>query len=313
MAQQWQIDEPKVLDIGNENETVGKLRLSLVGGRVDIVTHDDSPTARLEVHEVSGLPLVVSWDGWTLNISHVKDKSGSLWESVKSLGLDKGRRSARISISVPATTDISSNTVSAEALINGARASVKANTVSGSLTLDDIIGDVDAKTVSGDIEGHALEGDFSGGSVSGALTVQASRLRQIKLNTVSGDITLDLTDGAAQIQSNTVSGDVTVRVPSGGGYDVAAHTASGHIVIDGQSMNGDTPQQRGGRLSEGDKALVIKANSVSGNVVVLRTGDLQNTSDIQDPKILGSTDVQDSADVQDLPPRDLPGKNGSVG
>ena len=276
MAQEWQIDGPKVLDIGNEDETVGKLRLALVGGRVDIVTHDDSPTARLEVHEVSGPPLLVGWDGWTLNISHVKEKDGNLWDNMKSLGLDKGRRRARISISVPATTDISASTVSAEALINGARAKVKTNTVTGSLTLDDIIGDVDANTVSGDIECHGLEGDFKGNSVSGALTVQASRLRQIRLITVSGDITLDLTHGGAQIQSNSVSGDVTVRIPQGGGYDVAARTASGHIVIDGQSMDGNAPHQHGGRLIEGDKALVIKANSVSGNVVVLRTTTIQD-------------------------------------
>jgi hypothetical protein len=283
MTQEWQIDGPKVLDIGNENETVGKLRLALVGGRVDIVTHDDSPTARLEVHEVSGPPLTVSWDGWSLKISHVKEKDASLWDNMRSLGLDKGRRMARISISVPATTDINASTVSAEALINGARAKVKTNTVTGSLTLDDIVGDVDANTVSGDIECHGLEGDFKGNSVSGALTVQASRLRQIRLNTVSGDITLDLMDGGAQIQSNSVSGDVTVRIPRGGGYDVAARTATGHIVIDGQSMDGNAPHQHGGRLMEGDKALVIKANSVSGNVVVLRTTDIQDP--VTDTKI----------------------------
>jgi hypothetical protein len=277
MSQEWQIDGPKVLDIGNENETVGKLRLALIAGRVDIVTHDDSPTARLEVHDVAGQPLLVSWDGWTLNISHLKNKDGSFWDAMMSLGLDKGKRSARISISVPATTDINASTVSAGALINGPRASIKTNTVTGSLTLDDIVGDVDANTISGDIECHGLHGDFKGNSVSGALTVQASRLRQVKLNTVSGDITLDLTDGGAQIQSNSVSGDVTVRIPAGAGYDVAAHTASGQIVIDGQSMNGNTPHQRGGRLREGDKALVIKANSVSGNVVVLRRTDIQDT------------------------------------
>ena len=277
MAQEWQIDGPKVVDIGDEFETVSSLKLGLVAGRVDIVTHNDSPTARLEVHEVEGQPLLVTWDGSTLQVSHVKEKDGSLWESVKSFSLDKAKRSARISISVPATAHINASTVSAEALITGVRARVKANTVTGVITLDDITGDVDANTVSGDIEGHALTGDFKGNSISGALTVQASRLGQIRLNTVSGNIALDLTDGRAQIQSNSVSGDVTVRIPSGGGYDVAAHTAVGHVVIDGQSMNGDAPFQRGGQLSDGDKALVIKANSVSGNVVVLRANGIQDT------------------------------------
>ncbi|MBE3075920.1 MAG: hypothetical protein IMZ75_13420, partial [Actinobacteria bacterium] len=82
MAQEWQIDGPKVLDIGNEFETVNRLTLGLVAGRADVVTHDDSSTARLEVHEVDGPPLLVTWDGSTLQVSHVKDKNGSLWESV---------------------------------------------------------------------------------------------------------------------------------------------------------------------------------------------------------------------------------------
>ena len=59
----------------------------------------------------------------------------------------------------------------------------------------------------------------------------------------------------------------------------------GHVVIDGQSMNGDAPYQRGGRRSDGDKALVIKANSVSGNVVVLRATDIQDT--VRDAKNAG--------------------------
>ena len=277
MTQEWQIDGPKVLDIGDESETVKKLSIGLVAGRVDIVTHDDSPTARLEVHEIDGQPLLVVWDGSTLQVSHVKDKNGNLWESVKAFGQGKGKRSARISVSVPATTEISANTVSADTLINGVRARVKANTVTGAITLDDITGNVDANTVSGDIECHALSGDFKGNTVSGELTVQASRLNQINLNTVSADVTLDLTDGKAQIQSFSVSGDITVRIPRGGGYDVTARTAAGQVVIDGQSMHGNAQHQRGGMLSEGDKALVVKATSVSGNVVVLRKTDIQDT------------------------------------
>jgi Putative adhesin len=277
MAQEWQINGAKVLDIGDENEAVSKLKIGLVAGRVDIVTHDDSPTARLEVHEVRGQPLLVTWDGWTLKVTHVKNKDASLWDSVMSFTQDRGRRSARVSISVPATTDINVSTVNADALINGVRATVKANTATGTLTLVDIVGDVVASTVSGDIECHGLTGDFKGNSVSGALTVQASRLGQVKLNTVSGDIALDLTHGRAQIQSNSVSGDVTVRIPAGGGYDVDAHTATGHVVIDGQSMNGNTPYQRVNQLSDGDKALVVKTNSVAGNVVVLRAPGVQDT------------------------------------
>jgi len=276
MTEHWQIEGPKVLDIGGEGEAVHSLKVGLVAGRVDIVTHDDSPTARLEVHSVDGKPLLVTWDGSTLKVSHVKDKEGNLWENLKRFSKEHDRLNARVSLSVPTRTDVTVSTVSADALVSGVRAGVKVNTVSGSLTLADVIGEVDANTVSGELECHELEGDFKGNSVSGPLTVQASRLEQVKLNTVSGDITLDLLSGTARINSNSVSGDVTVRIPAGGGYAVNAHTASGQVVIDGTSMTGPAGK-RGGQLSDGDQALVVKANSISGNVVVLRAQGIQDT------------------------------------
>jgi len=298
MAEHWQIDEPKVIDVGTQDEVVTALSVALVGGHVDIVTHEDSPTARLEVHEVSGRPLEVTWNGTKLKITHVQDKDGNIWEALKSFSNSETRLSARISISVPTSARVSVGTVSAQALVNGVRAAVRGNTVTGSLTLDDIVGDVRANTVSGEIECHALAGDLSANTVSGAITVSASTLAGIKLNTLSGGITVDLLNGAATIGSNSVSGDVTVRVPSGHGYDVTAHTASGDIVIDGISMRGERGQ-RGGQLRDGDGALAIKANSVSGNVVVLRS-----SSGVQDSR---PADIQDSrpADIQGARPADV--------
>ena len=126
--------------------------MGLVAGRVDIVTHDDSPTARLEVHSVDGKPLLVTWDGSTLKVSHVKDKEGNLWENLKRFGKEHDRLNARVSLSVPTRTDVTVSTVSADALVSGVRAGVKVNTVSGSLTLADVIGEVDANTVSGELE-----------------------------------------------------------------------------------------------------------------------------------------------------------------
>ena len=281
MAEKWEIEGPRVLDIGGEGETVLALKVGLVGGRVDIVTHDDSTTARLEVHEVVGRPLQVTWTGSTLRVSHVKDDDGNLFETLKRRFASFGDKqlSARVSLSVPSTTEVGVSTISAEALVNGVRAEVRANTVSGVLTLDDITGDVKANTVSGDVECHGLTGNLNGNSVSGGLTVQASRLGTVKLNTVSGDITLDLTSGTARISSNSVSGDVTVRIPPGGGFDVTAHTASGQVVIDGRKVTIPGSDRPGGQMSDGDKALGVKAHSVSGNVVVLRARSSQGDND----------------------------------
>lgn len=272
MAQDWMITDPRAIDIGDESEQVAIVKVTLVGGRVDVVTHDDSPTARLEVQDVQGPPLLARWDGTTLKISHVEDGKEDLVEKLKSRLRQRGwsTMSARVSLSVPATTVVAVTTVSADALVNGAHNDVKVATVSGAITLDDITGVVRASTVSGDVEGHQLEGSLKANTVSGGLTVQASRLDTIRLNTLSGDITIDLVNSTVDVKSTSVSGDVTVRVPPGGGYAVSGRTVSGHVVIDGVAIGASSGAPRAGTRTEGDEALTISANSVSGNVVILR-------------------------------------------
>jgi len=280
MTQDWQIDGPKVLDVGDEHERVRDLKVAVVGGRVDIVTHDDSPTARIEVTSVEGVPLVVRWEtaSGTLKVTHGKDSDQNLLDMVRRTVENFGRNRVRVSISVPAETTTNVSTVSAEALVSGIRGTVRANTVSGTLTLSDLQGELDLNTVSGNVECHELSGPLTVNAVSGAVTIQGSDLPSVKINTVSGDITLDLTTSRSQVRSNSVSGDVTVRAPLTG-FDVEGNTASGQVVVDGRkvSRHGQRGRDRGGRLREGDGALGIKANAVSGNIVVLR-GEARGTS-----------------------------------
>jgi len=297
MTQEWQIDGPKLLDIGGEDERVADLRVGVVGGRVDVVTHDDSPTARIEVTEVDGVPLVVRWDAGTgtLKVTHGKDSDTDLLDMVRRTVENFGRNRVRVSISVPTETRTTVSTVSAESLVSGIRGTVKANTVSGTVTLSDLRGELDLNTVSGNVECNQLSGPLTVNAVSGAVTVQGSDLSRVRINTVSGDITLDLTSSRSQVRSNSVSGDVTVRAPLTG-FDVEGNTAGGQVVVDGRkvSRGGRRGHDKGGRLREGDGALVIKANAVSGNIVLLRTA----APDAGHPGQPGP---------QDSPPREHPG------
>ncbi len=268
MSEKWEISEPRVLDIGDEGERVHQLTVGMVGGHVDVVTHDE-PTAQVEVHEVIGRPLRVTWDGHKLKILQINETGESLWTSLKSLAANRGKDAARVSIAIPRDAATSISTVSAGSLISGLRADLKANTVSGEMTVDGIEGSSSLNTVTGTIEGHGLVGGLKTNTVSGEVTVHSSRLDPIKLNTVSGDITLDLLKGRAAVKSNSVSGDVTIRVPDGCGYVVAAHSTSGHVIADGVDLSGQ-PGRKGGQLTDGDGALKLTANSVSGDVVVLR-------------------------------------------
>lgn len=284
-AQEWQIDGPKVLDIGDENERVTKLEVGVVGGRVDVVTHNDSPTARVEVTSVEGLPVRVKWDGGTLRVIHGKDDDKNIMDMLKGTFETFGKNRVVLSISVPYDARATVSSVSAAAVVSGLQNTVKVNSVSGAITVNDLRGGIDLNTVSGDIEGDALTGPTSVNTVSGPVTLQASDLPEVKVNTVSGDITLDLVSGKSRIKSNSVSGDVTVRAPFSG-FDVEGNTASGQVVVDGRQLTrgggGHGKHDRGGRLREGDGAMEIKANAVSGSIVVLRSSSVDSQAYPQD-------------------------------
>ena len=269
MAEQWTIEEPRVLDVGGEGERVRALKVGLVGGRVDVVTHDDSPAARIEVSEVKGQPVLVRWDGSTLKISQGRDSESGIVDRLRATfeGIEQNR--VVISVSIPDDATATVSTVSADALVAGVHAEVKANTVSGALTLDDLIGRTSVNTVSGIVECSRLRGPLHANSVSGTVTAQSSELPEATVHTVSGDVALDLTNAVASVSSNSVTGDVTVRAPHRG-YDVRANTAGGQVVVDGRELRRG-PYASGGQLTEGDRALRIKANAVSGSIVVLRS------------------------------------------
>jgi hypothetical protein len=287
MTQEWRIEGPRVLDIGDENERVGKLEVGIVGGRVDVVTHDDSPTARVEVTDVEGLPVKVTWDGVTLRVLHGKEwDNNNVMEMLKRTFEHFGRNRVTVSISVPTDAAATVATVSGEAVVSGLRNTVKVNSVSGSLIVSDVRGEVDMYTVSGTVDGESLTGSANVNSVSGTVTLQRSDLPDVKINTVSGDIALDLTSGRSRIRSNSVSGDVTVRAPLDG-FDVEANTASGSVVVDGRQLSkgfggGSHGHERTGRLREGDGSLQVKANAVSGSIVVLRSTASAATPSPQD-------------------------------
>lgn len=266
MAEQWELDGPKVLDVGGEGERVDALSVTLVGGHVDVVTHD-APTAQVEVQEVNGPPLKITWNGHKLKISHVKAEGSDIWETLKSFG-GSGQTRAIVSVAIPRDAKTDVNTVSAGVVVSGIHAKSSLNTVSGDVTAADLDGRIEINGVSGTFEGRDLRGRLEANTVSGAMTVHHSALDPIELNGVSGDITLDLTERAVKVESNTVSGDVTVRVPSGGGYRVKVSTMSGAAIVDGMKLGGKW--FRGGEARDGDEALRLEASSVSGDVVVLR-------------------------------------------
>lgn len=281
MTRTWTIDSPARHDVGGPDEPVTDVTATLVSGRIDVVSRADSDTLHCEVHDVAGLPITASFESGRFRLDGHKDGQGQLFGAVKDLVMGSGRRSARVTLSVPPGVGVTLNTVGADVLVAGVGGDVSITTVSGRVRLGEVGGRVDVKTVSGQVEAQAPTGELRARTVSGDITVEDGRPRAVKVATVSGAILLDLRGRSTLVTVNAGTSDVTLRLPRGCGYDVTATSGSGHVVVDGHTLSGGAAGEKGGHRSEGDRAIAVKARTASGNIVVLRA-DGAAPSDVQD-------------------------------
>jgi len=259
----WVVTGPQVIEV----DGVRSLRVQIVGGRIDVVTHDE-PGARLEVHSVQGRPLEVSLVDGELRVGYAFTLGG--WEGfLEKFRNFRDKDRADISVAVPRDLPTKVGTVSAEGLLAGLHAKASVSTVSGSLVVDGTRGALGANTVSGEVVVRDHTGDLTLNSVSGELAASGA-LTRVHATTVSGELALDVTTGSSSIDATSVSGDVTVRLPEGEGVHVTANAVSGRLVVDGADhSSGNLPGHRVD-VTTGDGRSRVSASTVSGHVTLLR-------------------------------------------
>jgi Putative adhesin len=262
---QWRIDSPQSLDL----EGVRRLNVRMVAGSIDVVGSSEAAGtggAHIEVSKLDGA-LTVTLEGDTLTIAHERLTWGGLLEWV-----GNHKASAVVSVSVPDACPVELGVVSAEAVVSGITADTKVKSVSGNVTLDGVNAGISAQTVSGDLETRHLEGKLRFTTVSGDLTVVDGSSSQVKAETVSGDIILDLdVPPGARLDLNSVSGDVTLRLPESASLQVEAKTMSGSLDSAFPGVTRDGKPGRStlrGSIGTGDGFLMAK--TVSGDVTLLR-------------------------------------------
>ena len=278
MAQErWIVNpgESKTIDF----EIVRKRKVSLIGGRVDVIGHDE-PTARVEVNEVSGKELLISIDGDTLEVDHPQWRWDNFIDVFRSW---RGKATADVTVLVPRDVELKLGVISAVALVSGLVTDPKLNTVSGEITADGIVGDLDLNTVSGELTARDHRGEVSAHTVSGDLTVSGS-VTKFAADSVSANIYLDLFDVPFEVKTNSVSGDLTMRLDENVGVRYRINTVSGIAHLDGTTVikgsMGKTYTSQTGNL-EG-KWLDVSASSVSGNISVVRRRQGEPTSTTTD-------------------------------
>ncbi|MGW8380150.1 hypothetical protein [Streptomyces sp. ODS28] len=297
----WEITEPRTLDFEGP---FAELHVRIVNGAVNVVGTED-PGARVEIAEVSGPPLRVRRTGGVLEI----DYEDVPWKGfLKWLDRKGWQRRAVVSVSVPAGVRLTVGVVGADAVVSGIAGRTEVRGVWGGTTLVGLTGAVRADTVSGDVETQGLAGGMRFNSVSGGLTMIDTVGSQVRADSVSGSMVLDLAPGGGpDVVLSTVSGEIAVRLPEPTDARVQVNTASGAVstAFDGLGSAGQWGAWRlSGKLGTGRGR--VKADTVSGSVALLRRPpDPDETGDAMD----GSTgEPADGArgGVPDDVPEDAP-------
>ncbi|MEU3046997.1 DUF4097 family beta strand repeat-containing protein [Streptomyces sp. NPDC006984] len=262
----WEVGEPRTLAF---DEPVTTLRVRIVDGTVNVVGTDEG-SARLEVSAIEGPPLRVTRKGGTLTVGY----DDVPWKTLLKWLDPKGpRRSAVVSLVVPAGARVEVGVVGANAVVSGIRGTTALRGVTGDATFVGLSGAVQAETVSGGLEAQALTGDLRYQSVSGDLTVIEAAGSAVRAESVSGDMVVDVGEagGPADIRLSTVSGEVAIRLPHPADARVEANTAGGTLssAFEDLRVGGQWgSKQITGTLGSG--AGRLRATTVSGSIALLR-------------------------------------------
>ncbi|MFT4307647.1 MAG: DUF4097 family beta strand repeat-containing protein [Microbacterium sp.] len=258
--------ETRVIDL----DDVRSLKVSLVGGQVDIVAHDE-PGVRIEVHSVTVKDLRIEVAGGAAEIDHPQLRWDNFHKVFRHFGA--GGPKAEISVAVPREIALTLGVVNASALVADLAADARLNTVSGDLVVDSLAGDLVANSISGDLHVRDLTGSLTANSISGDVIVTGA-LAKVTADTVSGRMLIDATGQPHRLSLNTVSGDATIRLDATHPANYVVRSVSGRVQLDGvmHSGRGSGPTTNyTGSVGELSGSFVdLRANSVSGDITVLR-------------------------------------------
>ena len=254
--------QTKIIDV----ELVRALKVSLIGGKVDIIGSDE-PGARIEVHSVSGLDLKISIVDDALEIDHPQLRWDNFLDVFASF---RGTAKAEISVTVPRDVAMKFGVINADALVTGLRSDAKLSTVSGDLVIDDIVGDLELNGVNGEISVRNHTGNIVAHTVSGDLTA-SGEIGRFSADGVTSAIFLDIDGTPDEVSTNLVSGALTVRLGADVPTRYRLNTVSGTLQLDTQTIRGTLGKGYEGTTGSLDGAwLDLRAKSVSGNISIVR-------------------------------------------
>jgi DUF4097 and DUF4098 domain-containing protein YvlB len=151
------------------------------------------------------------------------------------------------------------NTGSGDVKVEEVTGAVKAGTGSGSIDIDEAGDALGLSTGSGDVTVGDANGPTSVKVGSGDITIERIRDHSVATSG-SGDVRVEIADGPS-VQAETARGDVQIGVPEGLPTYLDLKTVTGQIRCD---------LEPGEKPAEGERALMLRARTVSGDITVYK-------------------------------------------
>jgi len=252
--------------------------LSAAAGQMVDERWDIDAKATISIENIAGEIVV---QGWDRNEAHL---TGELGKSVEELEIDASNSSLQIEVinrnernvdstelklMVPKGANVDISAVSADIDVSGLdNEKLTASSVSGDVEVDASSQRVSIESVSGDVEFSGQAQRISAESVSGDMELQTGPIESAKLETVSGDITVNgEISGNGKLRAESMSGDVVIILPASQTGLFKAQSFSGRIYTDFGSVS-HAKHGPGSHLKhvEGSGGAEVRVESFSGNI-----------------------------------------------
>jgi len=166
--------------------------------------------------------------------------------------------------------EIEATSVSGDVEISDALRDASVESVSGSAHAFNVNGNLRAETVSGDLRAENVSGNVEASSVSGTIRLAGIKSRDVRTETVSGDIIyVGTVEPSGRYGFESHSGTIRMDIPKDAGAQFSVETFSGDV-----STNFPVTIPKGSRreghmeFTLGDGRARVTATTFSGRIVI---------------------------------------------
>ncbi len=277
-----QIDTTVRLDRG------GAVDLSLISGKIRVTGWDRSDVKISATIESGMLRFSANSSRVSLSVDD-SDEGGRRGHRHNNVG------DARYDVSVPRGSRLILEAVSGDITAKGSQGEIEATSVSGDVDVTDgvrtvsaeavsgsvhaaqVNGNLRTETVSGELRAENVSGDVEASSVSGDIRLVGIQSKNVRTETVSGDIVYTGTiEPSGRYSFESHSGTLKLNIPRGAGAQFSVETFSGDLQSDFPVTIGPPDKLgRDGRIefTIGDGRAKVTAQTFSGSIIINNGSD----------------------------------------